>query len=103
MPGPMARAASVLGAKLPTARPSDVDVKLSRVRMPQNLANLRRQADFVVHAAGAAVLAGSPHCKRLACQTSSECQRERSADQIVSPKTTTYMALSWQVKKWSSH
>ena len=42
-PGPMARAASVLGAKEPTARPRDVDVKLSSVRIPQNLANLQHQ------------------------------------------------------------
>ena len=40
-PGPMARAASVEGAKAPTARPSEVDANDSSVRMPQNLANLR--------------------------------------------------------------
>mmetsp|Transcript_19242 Transcript_19242/g.58082 ORF Transcript_19242/g.58082 Transcript_19242/m.58082 type:complete len:315 (+) Transcript_19242:593-1537(+) len=38
--GPMARAASVEGAIDPTAKPSAEDVKLSRVRMPRNLANL---------------------------------------------------------------
>lgn len=38
--GPMARAASVEGAIDPTARPSADDVKLSRVKMPRNLANL---------------------------------------------------------------
>lgn len=39
-PGPMASAASVEGANDPTARPSEVDAKDSRVRMPQNLPNL---------------------------------------------------------------
>ena len=42
-PGPMASAASVLGANAPTARPRDVDAKLSSVRIPQNLANLHHQ------------------------------------------------------------
>ncbi len=41
-PGPMASAASVLGAKEPTASPRDVDAKLSSVRIPQNLANLQQ-------------------------------------------------------------
>lgn len=42
-PGPMASAASVEGANAPTARPSEVDAKDSSVRMPQNLANLRKK------------------------------------------------------------
>ncbi len=41
-PGPMASAASVLGAKEPTASPRDVDAKLSSVRIPQNFANLQQ-------------------------------------------------------------
>lgn len=41
MPGPIARAASVDGAKEPTASPREVDVNDSSVRMPQNLANLQ--------------------------------------------------------------
>ena len=41
-PGPMASAASVLGAKEPTASPRDVEAKLSSVRIPQNLANLQQ-------------------------------------------------------------
>ncbi len=41
MPGPIASAASVEGAKEPTASPREVAVKDSRVRIPQNLANLR--------------------------------------------------------------
>ena len=42
-PGPMASAASVEGAKAPTASPSEVDANDSSVRMPQNLANLPSQ------------------------------------------------------------
>lgn len=38
--GPMATAASVLGAAAPTLRPSAAAVKDSRVKMPRNLANL---------------------------------------------------------------
>ena len=40
MPGPMASAASVDGAKEPTASPSEVDANDSRVSTPQNFANL---------------------------------------------------------------
>ena len=38
--GPMATAASVLGATEPTARPRDADAKDSNVRIPRNFANL---------------------------------------------------------------
>jgi hypothetical protein len=43
-PGPIASAASVEGANAPTASPREVDANDSRVRMPQNLANLRAPA-----------------------------------------------------------
>jgi len=39
--GPMACAASGEGATEPTASPTDELTKLSRVRMPRNLANLQ--------------------------------------------------------------
>jgi hypothetical protein len=38
--GPMATAASVLGATAPTARPRAEEQKDSRVRIPRNLRNL---------------------------------------------------------------
>lgn len=47
MPGPIASAASVEGAKEPTASPSEVAVKDSRVRIPQNFANLRTMAGTI--------------------------------------------------------
>jgi hypothetical protein len=43
IPGPIASAASVDGAKEPTAKPRDVDVNDSSVSKPQNFANLHQR------------------------------------------------------------
>ena len=54
--GPIATAASVVGATEPTARPREADVKDSSVRIAKNLANLSDRGAQSVQCGGPPVL-----------------------------------------------